>query len=168
MSDTQESSLSVIDYNKKAFEEFKDKRNAKLESEGHLNGSPWHVRNTHYPTWEAACESINERMVPVLWKADLREQLEQAQTRVNQLEESIIDITCCRSQDEDEMLDKAIAVAQSGKPCAFVKKKQFEAVEEARSHMLRDSLCGSKMDVAEANAWLKVKVQHLRDEANNS
>jgi hypothetical protein len=168
MSDTQELNFSVIDYKRKAFEEFRDKRNAQLESEGHPIDSPWHVRNTHYPTWEAVCESINAGMGPVLWKADLKVQLEQAQARINQLEESIIDITCCRSQDEDEMLDKAIAVAQSGKPCAFVKKKQAEAVEEARSDMLRDSLCGSKMDVAEANAWLKVKVQYLRDQANNS
>ena len=37
-----------------AFEAYRDRRNALLESEGHKPGSKWHVTNAHYPTWEAS------------------------------------------------------------------------------------------------------------------
>ncbi|MGI9702897.1 hypothetical protein ACIRT4_16310 [Pseudomonas aeruginosa] len=37
-----------------AFEAYRDRRNALLESEGHNPGSKWHVTNAHYPTWEAS------------------------------------------------------------------------------------------------------------------
>ncbi len=37
-----------------AFEAYRDRRNALLESEGHNPGSRWHVTNAHYPTWEAS------------------------------------------------------------------------------------------------------------------
>ncbi|MDX4034575.1 hypothetical protein QYO99_29890, partial [Pseudomonas aeruginosa] len=36
-----------------AFEAYRDRRNALLESDGHNPGSKWHVTNAHYPTWEA-------------------------------------------------------------------------------------------------------------------
>ncbi|HHW2972487.1 hypothetical protein AB9A01_09690 [Pseudomonas aeruginosa] len=37
-----------------AFDAYRDRRNALLESEGHKPGSKWHVTNAHYPTWEAS------------------------------------------------------------------------------------------------------------------
>lgn len=37
-----------------AFDAYRDRRNAVLESEGHKPGSKWHVTNAHYPTWEAS------------------------------------------------------------------------------------------------------------------
>ncbi|HFK1829492.1 TPA: hypothetical protein ACGW3C_000671 [Pseudomonas aeruginosa] len=37
-----------------AFDAYRDRRNALLESEGHKPGSRWHVTNAHYPTWEAS------------------------------------------------------------------------------------------------------------------
>lgn len=37
-----------------AFEAYRDRRNALLESDGHKPGSKWHVTNAHYPTWEAS------------------------------------------------------------------------------------------------------------------
>ncbi len=37
-----------------AFNAYRDRRNALLESEGHKPGSKWHVTNAHYPTWEAS------------------------------------------------------------------------------------------------------------------
>ncbi|RQG53728.1 hypothetical protein IPC203_24875 [Pseudomonas aeruginosa] len=37
-----------------AFEAYRDRRNALLESDGHNPGSKWHVTNAHYPTWEAS------------------------------------------------------------------------------------------------------------------
>lgn len=39
---------------REAFEAYRDRRNALLESEGHKPGSKWHVTNAHYPTWEAS------------------------------------------------------------------------------------------------------------------
>ncbi|ENC9762909.1 hypothetical protein ABLG14_002308 [Pseudomonas aeruginosa] len=41
-----------------AFEAYRDRRNALLESEGHNPGSKWHVTNAHYPTWEASRASL--------------------------------------------------------------------------------------------------------------
>lgn len=41
-----------------AFEAYRDRRNALLESEGHNPGSKWHVTNAHYPTWEASREAM--------------------------------------------------------------------------------------------------------------
>lgn len=40
------------------FEEFRDKRNALLESEGHKPGSKWHITQAHYATWQASRESL--------------------------------------------------------------------------------------------------------------
>ncbi|MGX8848280.1 hypothetical protein, partial [Pseudomonas aeruginosa] len=37
-----------------AFEAYRDRRNALLESEGCKPGSKWHITNAHYPTWEAS------------------------------------------------------------------------------------------------------------------
>lgn len=39
---------------REAFEAYRDRRNAQLESEGHKPGSKWHVTHAHYATWEAA------------------------------------------------------------------------------------------------------------------
>lgn len=41
-----------------AFEAYRDRRNALIESEGHNPGSKWHVTNAHYPTWEASREAM--------------------------------------------------------------------------------------------------------------
>ncbi|HCE8401650.1 TPA: hypothetical protein NHR75_000194 [Pseudomonas aeruginosa] len=41
-----------------AFDAYRDRRNALLESEGHNPGSKWHVTNAHYPTWEASRASL--------------------------------------------------------------------------------------------------------------
>lgn len=40
------------------FENYRDERNACLESEGHKPGSKWHVTQAHYATWEAARQSL--------------------------------------------------------------------------------------------------------------
>ncbi|MDI3902525.1 hypothetical protein QK388_02390 [Pseudomonas aeruginosa] len=37
-----------------AFEAYRDRRNALLESEGCKPGSKWHITNAHYPTWKAS------------------------------------------------------------------------------------------------------------------
>lgn len=50
----------------------------------------------------------------------------------------------------------------------IILRKQAEAVDEAREHMLRDAARGTGMNVDDANAWLKVKVQWLRDEAEQA
>lgn len=39
---------------REAFEAYRDRRNALLESEGHKPGSKWHVTQAHYATWAAA------------------------------------------------------------------------------------------------------------------
>ncbi|HDP3617859.1 TPA: hypothetical protein P6N57_003718 [Pseudomonas aeruginosa] len=44
-----------------AFEAYRDRRNALLESEGHKPGSKWHVTNAHYPTWEASRAALAQR-----------------------------------------------------------------------------------------------------------
>lgn len=44
-----------------AFEAYRDRRNALLESEGHNPGSKWHVTNAHYPTWEASRAALGYR-----------------------------------------------------------------------------------------------------------
>jgi delta 1-pyrroline-5-carboxylate dehydrogenase len=51
---------------------------------------------------------------------------------------------------------------------AWLLRQKADAVEEAREHMLRDAGRGCGMDVDEANAWLKVKVQHLKDAADKA
>jgi hypothetical protein len=51
---------------------------------------------------------------------------------------------------------------------AWLLRQKAKAVGEAREHMLRDAERGRGMDVDEANAWLKVKVQHLNDEADKA
>ena len=50
---------------RKAFENYRDERNALLESEGHKPGSKWHVTQAHYATWEAAQASIASELQPV-------------------------------------------------------------------------------------------------------
>ncbi|MCD2752679.1 hypothetical protein K4W61_09115 [Pseudomonas aeruginosa] len=37
-----------------AFDAYRDRRNALLESEGCKPGSKWHITNAHYPTWKAS------------------------------------------------------------------------------------------------------------------
>ncbi|HBN9649620.1 TPA: hypothetical protein L3936_005748 [Pseudomonas aeruginosa] len=54
-----------------AFEAYRDRRNALLESEGCKPGSKWHITNAHYPTWKASraalaqpspmCATCNDR-----------------------------------------------------------------------------------------------------------
>lgn len=44
-----------------AFDAYRDRRNALLESEGHKPGSKWHVTNAHYPTWEASRAALAQR-----------------------------------------------------------------------------------------------------------
>ena len=40
------------------FEQFRDRRNAQLESEGHKPGSNWHVTQAHYATWQASRSAV--------------------------------------------------------------------------------------------------------------
>lgn len=49
---------TLKDESRLAFEKFRDKRNALLESEGKKPGSKWHVTNAHYPTWQASRAAI--------------------------------------------------------------------------------------------------------------
>jgi hypothetical protein len=57
---------------REAFEAYRDRRNALLESEGHKPGSKWHVTQAHYPTWEASRAALAqpspapelERLIP--------------------------------------------------------------------------------------------------------
>lgn len=58
--------------------------------------------------------------------------------------------------------------AKGGGHDSWLLRKQAEAVDEAREHMLRDAARGTGMNVDDANAWLKVKVQWLRDEAERA
>jgi hypothetical protein len=48
----------MSDQMRKAFEVYRDERNAALDWEGHKPGSKWHVDNTHYITWQASRASL--------------------------------------------------------------------------------------------------------------
>ena len=59
--------------------------------------------------YKAACESKMEFFKTI---KQLREQNEKLQARVSELEAAIMDISCCRPEDENEMLVRAVKIAR--------------------------------------------------------
>lgn len=60
----------MSDFEREAFERYRDDKNARLEAEGHKPGSRWHVDNSHYATWQAARsvgygDAVESRPLPV-------------------------------------------------------------------------------------------------------
>jgi hypothetical protein len=101
-------------------------------------------------------------------------QLKQERAKMTELKEAATDLlNDCINFDERNLTDGILTTLSNclkskGLSSAWLLRQKADAVGEAREHMLRDAGRGRGMDVDEANAWLKVKVQHLKDAANKS
>jgi hypothetical protein len=114
----------------------------------------------------------------------LKMQLDGLRTQVEEHEEDMalfmsVAILVCKQESDEwdsdrvqtnkdyaEVCGHRIAKLSSVNAAAWLLRQKAEALGEAREHMLRDAGRGRGMDVDEANAWLKVKVQHLKDAAD--